>query len=249
MRHHARQFRFLVRMQDQAAIHVEESARQRERVHHVRIDHLDRERHARVRIAHQILPHAVHVFVHHGVVDELRALIDFLRELLAERDLVLERVEVQSLAHVAVADGVDVRFAARLDVRIVLLRDGLGLVRLRCGAWRLRLLRGRRTLIARSAALRRRLVLVLRAVRALGGLRILCGGLRGGLLRRLLSLLRLSGGHARNGQKGSGRENGHPTDRKRSLHLGYLHATGLPQGDARTQTTPRLYTPFAAWSL
>ena len=90
VRHHARQFRFGIGAQDQSAIHVEKSARQRERIHHIGIDHLDREGNLRVRIAHQVLPHAVHVFGHDRIVDQLRRALHFLRQALAQRDLALE---------------------------------------------------------------------------------------------------------------------------------------------------------------
>ena len=62
MRHHAGQFRFVVRLQNQPGIHEEESARQRERVHFFGVDHFDRERHLGVGIAHQVLADAIDVF-------------------------------------------------------------------------------------------------------------------------------------------------------------------------------------------
>src|SRR5208282_4280989 len=123
MRHDARQLRFFVRVEDQAAVHVEEAAWQRESVHHIRIDHLDREGHARVRIAHQVLPDAIHVFHHHWIIDKFCRAVHLLRQLLAERDLVLQGIEVEALADVAIADGVNVILAARLYVRLVLLRE------------------------------------------------------------------------------------------------------------------------------
>ena len=43
-----------------------------------------------------------------GSLMNLAELFHFLRELLAQRDLVLERIEIQALADVAIADGVDV---------------------------------------------------------------------------------------------------------------------------------------------
>ena len=123
VRHYAGQLRFLIRVQDQPAIDVEKSAGQRERVHHVGIDHLDGEGNLGVGIAHQVLPHAVHVLVDHRIVDELRALFHFLRQLFAQRDLALHRIKIQPLADVAVSDGVDVLFGAGLDVGIVFLGD------------------------------------------------------------------------------------------------------------------------------
>ena len=81
--HHSGKLRFFVGVHDQAAIHVEKSAGKRERIDLIRVDHLDRERNLGVRIAHQVLAHAIHVFSNHRVGDELCGTVSFLCELLA----------------------------------------------------------------------------------------------------------------------------------------------------------------------
>ena len=84
VRHHARQFGFAIRLQNQAGIHEEEAAGQRESVHFLGIEHLDGERNLGVGVAHQVLADAVDVFGDDRVVDDLRLPLDFLRQLLAE---------------------------------------------------------------------------------------------------------------------------------------------------------------------
>ena len=104
MRHHAGQFGFGIGLQDQAGVHEEESAGQREGVHFFGIEHLDGERNLGVGVADQVLAHAVDVFGDDRIVDDLGLALHFLRQLLAERDLLLERVEVHALADIAIAD-------------------------------------------------------------------------------------------------------------------------------------------------
>ncbi len=55
MRHDAGQLGFVVRGQNEARVHVEKSARQREGIEFVGINHLDGERHLGIRVAHQVL--------------------------------------------------------------------------------------------------------------------------------------------------------------------------------------------------
>ena len=108
VRHHSRKFRFFLRPQNQPAVHVEKSARQRKRVHFIGIDHLDREWHLRIRIAHQVLPHAVDVLRHHRVIDHLGTAFHFLRQRFSQRNLVFQRVEIDALAHIPVPDCVHI---------------------------------------------------------------------------------------------------------------------------------------------
>ncbi len=119
MRHHARQFGLLVRVQNQAAVDVEKSARQRKRIHHVRIDNLNCKRNLGVGIAHQVLTHAVHVLIHHRVVDEFRLLLDLGRKLLAQRNLMFQRIEIQPVPHVTISNRVDVGLGTGLHIGIV----------------------------------------------------------------------------------------------------------------------------------
>ena len=118
MRHHSRQLGLLVRVQDQTAVDVKKSARQRERVHHVRIDHLDRKGHLRIGVANQVLPYAVHILGHDGIVNEFRLLLHFLRQLFSQRDFVFQRIEIQSVAYAAIADSVHILLGTCLDVRV-----------------------------------------------------------------------------------------------------------------------------------
>ncbi len=126
VRHHASKLRLFLRAQDQAAVDVEKSARQREGVDFVGVDDFDGEGNARIRIAHQVLSHAIHVLGDNGIVDQLRRALHFLRESLAERDLALQRIEVNTFADAAIANGFHV-FLGILRVDRVLLLDRLRL--------------------------------------------------------------------------------------------------------------------------
>ncbi len=76
MRHDSGEFRLFVGCQDQPGIHIEKPARQGERVDFIGVNDLDSEGYLRIRIAHQILADAVHVFCNHRVGDHLHAVID-----------------------------------------------------------------------------------------------------------------------------------------------------------------------------
>ncbi len=112
VRHHAGQLGFIVSSQNQAGVHVEESAGQSEGVDVVGIHDLDRERHLRIGVAHQVLAHAIDVLGDHRVLNHLRAGLDHHRVLLAHLDVGVDRVPVaQTLAgltHFAIADIVDI---------------------------------------------------------------------------------------------------------------------------------------------
>ena len=90
VRHHARQLGFAIRLQDQARVHEEEPAGQRESVHFFGIDHLDGERNFGVGIAHQVLSNPVYVLGDDRVVDDFGLALDFLGQLLADRDFLLQ---------------------------------------------------------------------------------------------------------------------------------------------------------------
>ena len=108
VRHHACELGFVLRLQDQPGVHEEEAARQRHRVHFFGVQHLDRDRHLRVRVADEVLADAIDVLGDDRIVDDFRLALDLLRDLLAERDLLLDRVEVDALADVAIADGIGI---------------------------------------------------------------------------------------------------------------------------------------------
>ena len=122
--HHSGHFRFFVGAQDQPAIYVEKSAGQCERVHLIGIDHLDRERHLGVRVAHQVLAHAVHIFGDYRIIDKLRGAVHFLRELFAQRNLVLQGIKIRTVADLAVSNCVHVRFASRFRRGLLHARRG-----------------------------------------------------------------------------------------------------------------------------
>ena len=112
MRHHAGQLGLFISRQNQAGIHIEESARQRERVHFIGVDYLDGKRYLGIRIAHQILPYAIDILVHDWVLHQLYAVFDLHRILLAHSDFGLERVPVAQAASadLAIANRIDIVF-------------------------------------------------------------------------------------------------------------------------------------------
>ena len=104
VRHDAGQFGFGFGLQHQAGVHEEESAGQREGVHLFGIQHLDGEGNLGVGIPDEVLADAIDVLGDDRVVDDLGLALHFLRQLLAESDLLLEGVEVDALADIAIAD-------------------------------------------------------------------------------------------------------------------------------------------------
>ena len=110
MRHHSSQLGFIVGGQNQSTVHVEETARQRKGVHLFGIEHLNREGHARVGVAHQILADAIDVFGDNRIGDHSRARLDLPCQLASQRHFAFERVEVKAAAGVALSDEVDVVF-------------------------------------------------------------------------------------------------------------------------------------------
>ena len=113
VRHHARQFGFAIRLQDQARVHEEEPAGQSESVHLFGIDHLDGERNFGVGIAHQVLADPVDVLGDDRVVDDLGLALHFLRQPLAEGDFLLQRPEIDAFADVPIADFVGIFLSCR----------------------------------------------------------------------------------------------------------------------------------------
>jgi hypothetical protein len=102
--HNARQLCFGVSFKNEARIDEKESAWKRERVHVLGVDHFDGERNLSIRISHQILADPVHVFGDHWIVDDLGLTFDLLRHLFTQRNLLFDRVKVQALADVTIAD-------------------------------------------------------------------------------------------------------------------------------------------------
>ena len=119
VRHDAGQFGLFVGGEDEAGVDVEEAAGQGHGVDLVGVDDLDGEGNLAVGVLDDVLADAVDVFDDDRVGDQVGGLLDLHRVLLADADLRVDRVPV---AHAASADvagayGVDVVFAARLDVR------------------------------------------------------------------------------------------------------------------------------------
>ena len=111
VRHHAGQFGFVVSGQYQARIDVKEAAWKSKSVDIVAVQDLDSEWNLSVRVSHQSLPEAIHIFRNDGVFNQSRGRFDFLRELFAHGDLPVERVpvaEAASTTYFAIADCIQV---------------------------------------------------------------------------------------------------------------------------------------------
>src|SRR5260370_28745048 len=122
--HDSRQFRLLLRAKNQPAIYIKESSWQRKRIDLVGIDHLDRKRHTRIRIAHEVLTDAVYGLPDDRVVDKLRRPLGLLRQVLTKRNFLFQGIEGGALTHLSIADGLDIVFRIP-RVYGVLLLDGL----------------------------------------------------------------------------------------------------------------------------
>ena len=134
--HHSRQFSFLVGGQDQSGVHIEEPARQGERIDVIGVHHFDCERHLRIRIANQILPKSIHILRHDRVLNQLDCGLDLLRVLLAHRNLFLNAIPVpQALtaANIPVSHSFDVSPAAFV-LNLIGIRSLDRLFRRRCRA-------------------------------------------------------------------------------------------------------------------
>ena len=121
MGHHTGQFRFLIGVQNQAGVDVEEAARQRHGVDLVRINDLDGEGNLGVGVLYEVLADAVHVFNHHRIGNELCALFDLRGVHLAHLDLGIGGVPVAHAARadVAIAHRAHIVHAARLDTYLL----------------------------------------------------------------------------------------------------------------------------------
>ena len=104
VRHRRRHFVLFVGNLEQRRVDEDISARQRKRVRRIAFNHLKRERHFCIGVANQILADPVDVFRDQRVVHHLGLPLDFLRQLLAQRHLFFQRVEIHALADIPVAD-------------------------------------------------------------------------------------------------------------------------------------------------
>ena len=73
--------------------------------------------HLDVRVPGQGLTKPVHIFADQRIVEHAGLALYFFGQLLAERDFLLERVKVDALAHIAIADFVDVLLLVLLAER------------------------------------------------------------------------------------------------------------------------------------
>jgi len=108
MRHHPGQFRLGLRLEDQAGVDKEESARQGEGIDLFGIQDLDGERHFGIGVPHQILADSADILRDDGVVYDLCLPLYLLRHLFAKGNLFLERVEVDPLVYIPISDRVGI---------------------------------------------------------------------------------------------------------------------------------------------
>src|SRR5439155_9627080 len=90
-------------------VDVKEATGKREGVDFRRVDDLHGERNCQIGIARYVLGHAVNVFVHHGVTDDLGRMVDLRGVLLADTNFLLLR-DNALMRHLAAADFVHVLF-------------------------------------------------------------------------------------------------------------------------------------------
>jgi len=90
VRHDAGQFSLVVGFQNESRVHEEETSRESEGVHFFRIQNFDREGDFGVGVPHQVLAYPVHIFRNNRVVNQLGLPLDLLRQLFANRNLLLE---------------------------------------------------------------------------------------------------------------------------------------------------------------
>ena len=121
MGHDAGQLGFLVGIENEPGIHIEETTRQGHGIDFVGIDDLDGEGHLAIGVLHDVLSDAVDVFGDHRIGDEVGALFDLGGVHLAHLDLGIGGVPVShsASADVAIAHGIHVIDAAGLDVDLL----------------------------------------------------------------------------------------------------------------------------------
>src|SRR5262245_33667205 len=117
MRHYAGKLGLFVRSFNQAGVDVKEPARQRHRVDVVGFDDFDGEGNFRVRVANQVLTHAIDVFVDYRIINQLNRTLEFGGQLAAQLHLFFERHKIDAvLIDVPIADVFDIRILRQLLV-------------------------------------------------------------------------------------------------------------------------------------
>src|SRR5690348_11496067 len=109
--HHGGEFGFIIGGENQGAVHIQKSAGKAVGAGNIAgVDDLGGEGNFGVGIADDLLSEAVDVGVHGIVVDHLGGAIETRRDIAAEFELALYRVQVEAVADAALADVVDVVF-------------------------------------------------------------------------------------------------------------------------------------------
>ncbi len=119
--HHAGQFGFLIGSQDQACVHVEKSARERDSVDFVGVNDFDGEGNLRVGILDQVLPDPVDVLRHDRILNQSHLRFQFFGNGTSQRDLRLE-----TRGHGMEPTLIDIAVADILDIGVLLLGRVLG---------------------------------------------------------------------------------------------------------------------------
>ena len=104
--HDTSQFRFGLCLQDEAGVDEKEATGQCKGIHLFAIQHLDGEWHLGVGVANKVLPDAIHIFGNGRVGNNFRLAFDFLGQLFAQSDFLIQRIEVDTFADVAIANRV-----------------------------------------------------------------------------------------------------------------------------------------------
>src|SRR5437588_7810454 len=104
MRHGAGKLVFFVGQFDETAVDEDEASGEGKCIGLLALNYPKRERHSGIRVPRQVLPYTVDVFGDQRLVHNPCLPRDFLSQLLAQRDLLFQRVKVDSLPHVAIAD-------------------------------------------------------------------------------------------------------------------------------------------------
>ena len=110
MRQQPREFSLAVQLAQQPLVDIKKTARQCKSIELGRINHLDGECDLGVGVANNSLGHAAHVFDDVRVGDKLRLPVNGLGDLLSERSLFLQRLEVHTFSGVPLTDPVHVVF-------------------------------------------------------------------------------------------------------------------------------------------
>ncbi len=105
MGNHGGKFRLIVGELQRCGVHVNEAAWQRESSDFLGLDEVEGNRKSHIRITRQVLTEPVDVFGNERIFHQAGLLADFLRELFAQSQLLLQTVEVHAGRNLAAPDG------------------------------------------------------------------------------------------------------------------------------------------------